>query len=347
MLHEAQREAPVIVPAPGVPPQAATGAGAVYIVGMPRSGTKHLRGLLNHSPGMRVLYIETNIYPFLARWVSEHGEPHEEGVFERLYEALRNAPYFSQRAADRPFSWQEWRQWCATCDAGGLFEGFVRYETGTRRDEHVMWGDKSPAYIRHIDLLLQHFPDARIVHIVRDVRDHCVSMRRAWHKDVRRAAYQWGRDVAAAHRTCIAQPQRCIEVSYENLLRTPQTELSRLCAFLDLQYSDAMTRLHKPAEPARGGGRPEGATEIVQNNFGKYMQRLRPREIRDVESLAFDTMRALGMQPLYARRQRSMGRIEQTLRRLKDAVHLVSNARGKLGLGGALRFHLTHGRLAH
>jgi hypothetical protein len=315
---------------------------------MPRSGTKLLRGLLNQSPGIRVLDVETNFFPFFVRWVGEHGEPHDAEQFERLHAALSTAPYFAHRQGE-PFSWRTWRAWCERCDAGGLFEGFVRCETGLRREDPVMWGDKSPAYIRHMELLLEHFPNARIVHIVRDVRDYCVSIRKAWRKDVRRAAHLWARDVAVAHRICMQHPQRCIEVRYEELLQSPEAQMRRLCAFLDLQYCDAMMRLHRRAEPRResSSDAPAAATEIVRNNFGKFTQQLTARDIRAIEALAFDTMRALGWQPLYARRRRNMSRMEEGLRRLKDGVHLVCRGKGALGLGGALRFHLSHGRLAH
>jgi hypothetical protein len=318
--------------------------GPMFIVGMPRSGTKLLRGLLNQSPGVHVLDIETDFFPFLVRWVREHGLVQTSEQFENLHAAMRSAPYFSHRQSTPPFVPEEWRKWCERYDAGGLFEGFVRYETNTVRDDNHLWGDKSPAYIRHIELLFEHFPDARIVHLVRDVRDHCVSIRKAWSKDVRRAAYLWGRDVGKAHRLCQADPDRCLQLRYEDLLRSPEEQMRRLCGFLSIDFVEAMTRLNRPVEHL---GDATGSTEIVQDNFGKFMERLSPREIRDIESLAFDTMRMLGLKPVYARRQRTMGALEQKLRRIKDGLRLVAKGKIKLGIAGAMRFHWAQRRLAN
>jgi hypothetical protein len=317
--------------------------GPVFIVGMPRSGTKLLRGLLNQSPGVHVLDIETDFFPFLVRWVRDHGPVQTGEQFARLHAAMRAAPYFAHRKANPPFLPEEWRQWCERHDAGGLFEGFVRYETHTSREQNHLWGDKSPAYIRHIELLLEHFPDARIVHIIRDVRDYCVSIRKAWSKDVRRAAYLWGRDVGTAHRLCQADSRRCLQLRYEDLLRMPEQQMQRLCEFLSIDFVEAMTRLNQPVE---NRGDAIGSTEIIQNNFGKFMERLSPREIRDIESLAFDTMRMLGLRPMYARRQRTMGVAEQKLRRIKDGMRLLARAKN-FRIASALRFHLMQGRLAN
>lgn len=317
--------------------------GPVFIVGMPRSGTKLLRGLLNQSPRVRILDPETDFFPFLVRWVAEHGEPRTDAAFAQLHSSLSSARYFLHRKQNWPFSPADWRRACLAYDAGGLFEGFVRYETATPREAAVILGDKSPAYVRHVDMLLAHFPHARVVHIVRDVRDYCVSIRKAWNKDVRRAAYAWGRDVAVAHRSCSAHPERCIELRYEALLSSTEHEMRRLCEFLGIEFTQAMTRLRRPAEEL---GDATGKVEVVADNFGKYTQRLTEKEIEDIESLAFQSMALLAIAPRFARVPRHMGRVEQLARRAKDAIELVLRGRRRLGLTGALRSHLAHAKLA-
>jgi hypothetical protein len=46
----------------------ASWTGPLFIIGMPRSGTKLLRGLLEQHPRVRVPTIETEFFPFLVRW---------------------------------------------------------------------------------------------------------------------------------------------------------------------------------------------------------------------------------------------------------------------------------------
>ena len=319
--------------------------GPLFVVGMPRSGTKLLRGLLTQHVRIRIPDAETDFFPFLVRHVREFGPPAGDADFARLFDALSGATYFTYRARRTPpFSWQDWRRECAgRYDAAGLFEGFVRYETDCPRASGVVWGDKSPAYVRYGDLLLEHFPQARLVHIVRDVRDYCISIKKTWRKDMRRAAHEWARDVARAHQLCAAQPERCIEVRYEDLLQTPETIMRRLQTFLDLEPAgESMVRLAKPVE-VRGDA--AGRTEIMRDNFSKYAERLTRKQISQIEALAFDAMQLVGYQPVYADGQKQLSAFEQRCLRLKDGLSLLAHSARKQGLASALQFHLSHARL--
>ncbi|MET0532793.1 MAG: sulfotransferase [Steroidobacter sp.] len=318
--------------------------GPLFIVGMPRSGTKLFRGLLSKHSRIRILAAETDFLPFIDEWVSKHGSPATPEAFERFANAMRGANYFNFRSKPKPFQWQEWRVACnGNFDVGGLFEGFSRYELDAERGSHIIWADKSPAYIRHIPLILKHFPGGRILHIVRDVRDHCVSMRNAWGKDLRRSAWRWGHDVLAAHRHCTNMPERCLEVRFEQLLQDPELQMRRVCLFLDLEFSAGLTELSQSVERR---GYAAGRTEIMRDNCRKFESRLTPGEIESIESLAWHTMQALGYMPVRALKQERLSPLMQQLLRLKDGAHLVAAGMHRKGIAAAVRFHATHRRMA-
>lgn len=319
--------------------------GPLFIVGMPRSGTKLLRGLLAKHPRVRLLQAETDFLPFIGEWVQRHGVPATEQAFEQFANAMSGANYFNFRPATHgPFRWQDWRAACnGNFDVSGLFEGFARYELDVERGSGVIWADKSPAYIRHIPLILKHFPDGRVLHIVRDVRDHCVSMRNAWGKDIRRSAWRWGRDVLAAHRHCTSMPERCLEVRFEELLQDPDTQMRRICLFLDLPFLPGLTELSQSVEQR---GYAAGRSEIVRDNFRKFESRLTAGEITSVESLAWHSMQALGYTPDRAVKQASLSPLMQRLLKLKDGAHLVASGMSRRGVAAAVRFHATHRRMA-
>lgn len=319
--------------------------GPLFIVGMPRSGTKLLRGLLSRHPRIRLLAAETDFLPFIDEWVGRHGPPATLEAFEQFADAMHGANYFNFRPSIRgPFQWRQWRRACnGHFDVSGLFEGFVRYELDAERGSGTIWADKSPAYIRHIPLILKHFPTGRVLHIVRDVRDHCVSMRNAWGKDIRRAAWRWGQDVLAAHRQCRSTPERCLEVRFEELLQDPEKQMRRICLFLDLQFFPGLTEL---AQSVERRGYAAGRTEIVRDNFRKFESRLTPREIAAIESLAWQCMQALGYTPIRASKQSSLSPVMQRWLKLKDGAHLVAAGMSRRGIAAAVRFHTTHRRMA-
>jgi hypothetical protein len=318
--------------------------GPLFIVGMPRSGTKLLRGLLSKHPRIRILAAETDFLAFIEQWIERHGSPVTSEAFERFARELQAGNYFNFRRKTTPFRWQQWRAACnGHFDVGGLFEGFARYELDAERGSGLIWADKSPAYIRHIPLILRSFPSARILHIVRDVRDHCVSMRNTWGKDLRRSAWRWGREVLTAHRQCVSMPEHCLEVKFEQLLQDPELQMRRICLFLDLEFSSDLTEL---AVSVEGRGDAAGRTDVVRDNFRKFESRLTPKEIASIESLAWNTMRSLGYQPLHARNQVKLSPMMQRLLKFKDAAHLVGAGMHRKGITAAIRFHTAHRRMA-
>ncbi|MFC4308906.1 sulfotransferase family protein [Steroidobacter flavus] len=322
-----------------------TWEGPLFIVGMPRSGTKLLRGLLSKHPRIRILAAETDFLPFIAEWVERHGRPSTPEAFEQFSNAMTGANYFNFRPAARgPFRWQDWRAACnGRFDVSGLFEGFARYELEAERGSGTIWADKSPAYIRQIPLIMKHFPNGRILHIVRDVRDHCVSMRNAWGKDIRRSAWRWGQDVLHAHRQCVSMPERCLEVRFEELLQDPDTQMRRICLFLDLNFFAGLTELSQSVEQK---GYAAGRTEIMRDNFRKFETRLTPDEIASIESLSWSCMQALGYTPVRATHPREMSSLMQYLLKLKDGAQLVKSGMARRGVAAAVRFHATHRRMA-
>lgn len=318
--------------------------GPMFLTGMPRSGTKLLRGLLTQHPRVRIPAAETDFLPFLDRWVTREGRPDSAPQFERMFQAMRNAAYFQFRGRNAAaFDWTAWRERCeGRYDVAGLFEGFVRYELHVDRGSGIVWGDKSPAYVRCVPLLLRHFPQARIIHLVRDVRDYCVSIRKAWNKDIRRAAYRWEQDVHQAHMDCASHPRRCLEVHYEHLLQHPDREMRRICVFLGLPYLGSLTDLSRPVE---NYGDAAGHARIMRHNFNKFEQRLSSDEIETIEALALPTMKELGYQPTRAHAARQMSAGMQQWLRLKDGMQLIMSDIPRHGLLRAVKLHAGHQRM--
>jgi hypothetical protein len=115
-----------------------------------------------------------------------------------------------------------------------------------RRLGKPRWGDKRPGYVQHIDALLRMFPDAQIVHLVRDGRDCVASLKRTpwWHMGVYHAIATWTQALDAG--SAAAQslpPDAYLEIQYERLITDREGELRRLCAFLEEEYAPPMARV--------------------------------------------------------------------------------------------------------
>jgi hypothetical protein len=197
----------------------------------------------------------------------------------------------------------------------GLIEWIViRYGERVGKPAPRVWVDHTPSNVRHAATLLEVFPDARMIHIVRDGRAVAASLLPLdWGPNrIDRAARHWvemvGHGLAAEARWGAA---RVVRVRYEDLVLEPHAALARLCAFLDLEYQARMLRADGFRVPAytRAQHRRVGTPPDPERVDG-WRTALRPRQIEIFESVVGDFLRSLGYKPLYGLRARPMSRWE-------------------------------------
>lgn len=315
--------------------------GPVFLVGMPRSGTKLLRDLLNRHPRVNIPDVETEFLPWLVHRAGRFGDLSERSQFEKMYRQLARQSFFTYRAAmGREISADTWYKTCVRFDISGIFEALVRVDVGAPVGADIVWGDKSPSYIDDLPLIAQLYPRARILHIVRDVRDHCVSLNHAWGKDMRRAAQRWALGVTAARRHGAALGSRYEEVRYEDLIRDPESTLKRVCSFLAVDFRAEMLLLTRPSESL---GHASGARHVVADNHGKFIERMKAATLADVEQIAGQAMREFGYQPVMpARPPRSLMQLRLYLAQVHDALQLILHREPGQSLLSAMVFHLRY-----
>ena len=317
--------------------------GPLFIVGMPRSGTKLLRNLLNQHRHVRMLEVETEFLPWLAHHVDEYGELSDLQNFRRLHADMVRFPYFMYRADEgRVLEANTWHAACRLYDAAGVFEALVRTEVGAQSGNGMIWGDKSPSYIDDIPLLTGLYPQARFIHIIRDVRDYCLSMHKAWGKDMFRAAQRWTDGVAQAREDGARVGTAYMEVRYEDLLGDVEGTMRRVCAHLDTEFDPAVLELEQPSENI---GDARGANKVVKENFGKFRSRLQPPVLKRIESIAKPVLQACGYELVYPSiTARRLSATEQFLAQARDGWNLMRDEFKKRGLLAAILFHVRYFR---
>ncbi|MGH8894368.1 MAG: sulfotransferase family protein [Actinomycetes bacterium] len=105
------------------------------------------------------------------------------------------------------------------------------------------WGDKRPAYYQEVDVLLRLFPDAQIVHIVRDGRANVASLKKMpwWPYDSIGSMAAWSQAEYCARRNQRRLPEDTFHlVRYESLVADPKAVLGDLCDFLEEDFHEAM-----------------------------------------------------------------------------------------------------------
>ena len=319
-----------------------TSTGALFIVGMPRSGTKLLRDLLNRHPRIRISSIETEFLPSLVQSWDSFGNLQDTGSFNSFYESMIQLPHFSYlRAENRLLSAAQWASCVRDFSPSGIFEALMRVEVGAPRGSDIIWGDKSPSYIHHVPLIRSLFPSARFIHIVRDVRDYCISINKAWGKNKFRAASRWNHGVLSARTAGQLLNDSYVEVRYEELIQRPHEVMRRLCDFLCVEFTTLMTMLSAPAE---NRGDTRNMALIVARNCNKFMTQMSKPECKRIESLAFDGMVAFGYPRLYVSREQRASRMSLLWWQFLDGLNLIKAGIDERGMVGSVRFHLRYFR---
>lgn len=109
------------------------------------------------------------------------------------------------------------------------------------------WGDKDPGNMKRIDQLNRWFPAGRVIHIVRDGRDACLSHLEQdfGHNDVLACASAWREEVEWVRRIGrVLGPERYFELRYEDLLADPEARLRDISRFLGIEFSPRMLEYH-------------------------------------------------------------------------------------------------------
>jgi hypothetical protein len=211
----------------------------VFIVGCPRSGTSYLYHLLLSAGGFAEFHTQMNVFDVL------------EPIYGDL-SVLKNKTRMmndwlrSKAFAVSGLQAEEITTAISGCQSGSDFLRVVMEEVA-RKQGVDRWIDSTPTNIPHLLRIKKDFPDALIVHIIRDPRDIALSLdKRGWTRPL-----PWDRDkallAAGLYWEWIVRKGRklgsilgvdYLETRYEDLVNQPAETLERLAVFLqhDLDY---------------------------------------------------------------------------------------------------------------
>jgi hypothetical protein len=221
-------------------------AAPVFIVGAPRSGTTLMAVLLDRHSNIAI-GPETQ---FFTEFIPQNWA----GRTPKTHEQLVDSALAFKRIADFNF------------DRDQLLLHFMKYELSLAnllraiievhaiRNSKLRPGEKSPHHLQHVPMILDQFPEAKIICVLRDGRDVVRSLLEtpwAIPKNPRRLRLFCIRWNDAAEQTIYYKrtlaPNRFMSVKFEDILRKPRSELEKICDFIGEEFES--TQL-EPAQPS-------------------------------------------------------------------------------------------------
>ena len=236
----------------------------VFVVGASRSGTNLVRAILNAHDAIWISG-ETHYFDDLRPRLPGAGRARLDGEArdrcERYFLALSHRAFGQAGDPDESRLDRDGLRTLAA-ELGGTgdayFEALCRLRAGLRGRER--WGEKTPRHVYRIDDLLQAFPGAKVVCLVRDPRA-VVASHRDWHGAATRRGVDESAELTADRertrrsfnvvlmsllwrgvvRASFAAAQKhgaeSVRIErFERLAAAPEPEVRELCAWLGLDF---------------------------------------------------------------------------------------------------------------
>jgi hypothetical protein len=289
--------APTAAPAetPIVVPDAGAERGPVFIAGPDRSGTTLMFALLASHPNLSMVR-RTNFWRYFHRRYGDLSDP------ANLDRCIGDLVRYKRLRPLAPDAERLRREFLAGPPTYGRLLALV-HEHHAERQGKERWGDKSLHSEHHAARIFAEFPDARIVHMVRDPRDRYASTIKRHGRNVHRpaaAAARWRMSTKAAKRNAARWPDRYLRVRYEDLVRAPDTTMRLVCSFIGEPYVPEMLAMAGvPTHTVAGANSSFGDLEpgaISTKGIGRYRTLLSPEELRFLETTLGRAEESVGYQ---------------------------------------------------
>jgi hypothetical protein len=283
----------------------------VFVLGCGRSGTKLLYHTLLSAGGFAVYHAESNAFNLIGlRFGSLSKLENRRALLDHW---LRSKLFYRSGLTREEIEPKILEQ----CHNAGDFLRILM-ETITRKQGVVRWAESTPLHLLYLPLIKKLFPDALIVHIIRDGRDVTASLDRiGWIKPLpwdnkRRLlapALFWRWIVSKGRKYGREMAGDYMEVHFEDVIGRPQETLLRLGAFIahDLNYDriqqNALGTLRDPNSSFKGDGDAKESNPIE-----RWKQLLSRPDVAQVESLIGGLLRETGYElaSTEAERRRSL-----------------------------------------
>jgi hypothetical protein len=213
-----------------------TSAAPIFVVGSGRSGTSLLRAMVNAHPRIHLTHEASFYLDPRGNSLADDGP----AWFDRYRQS------FSFAFLGVPLGPVDKCLGAATAPTRRDAVAAVLRTAAEQRDK-VRWGDKTPAHAQQLAAIVGDFPDARIVHVVRDPRRVVVSL----------AQMPWATSSHGLNAFFCAQQVKAVgrfagavcTVRLEDLVTQPEAEMRRVLEFVGEDWDDAVLD-----HAAHGGG---------------------------------------------------------------------------------------------
>jgi hypothetical protein len=195
-----------------------------------------------------------------------------------------------------------------------------------------VWIDHTPKNARYAATLFRLFPEAKMIHIVRDGRAVAASVLPLdWGpNEIGPAARFWAERLAYGLMAESRWPDKVVRVHYEDLVQAPAPTLQNLCAGIDIEYHPAMSQAagfqvpkYTAQQHALIGQAPD------RSRVSGWETQLTPRQVEIFEHTTADLLEMLGYTLKFGLQAKKVSRRESLVSSIRELYKEFANRRRK------------------
>ena len=261
----------------------------VYVAGLERSGTSLLFALLASHPRLAMTR-RTNL------WTYFYDQFGDLGVAENRDKCIDTMMRYKRLAVLEPDEERLRRDFLDGPPTYARLFALLEQQHADRLGK-PRWGDKSLHTERYASPIFAAYPEARILHMMRDPRDRYASVLARWKSrrgGVGAGMAEWLDSASHAITGEQRYPDRYKVIRYEDLASEPESTLRAICEFIGEEYTDQMLSMDGASDfrdqgaNSSYGKRPAG--KISTDSIGRYPDVLSSRQIAFIEWIAKEDM---------------------------------------------------------
>lgn len=265
--------------------------GPIFVAGPERSGTSLMWALLRSHPNIAMTR-RTNFWKY---FYGQFGDLADDISLDRCLAVMMRY----DRLVDLNTDWERLRADFMRGEPtyGRLFallEGQYAERAGKSR-----WGDKSLDTEQFAGPILEAYPQARILHLIRDPRDRYASVHARWgfrYGGVGAGSGIWRLSARLGMRNEERYPDHYRLVRYESLVNDPEGVLRDICSFIGEPFDPMMLSMGQ-AQSFHGSNSsygPRTPRAISTDSIGRFRTVLSPRQTAFIQIANKREMRRFG-----------------------------------------------------
>ncbi len=218
----------------------------IFIVGCPRSGTTILATILNSHPEIATA-TETHFFNYISHEKKYDWKNFTEAHFELFLDESRIVDFYTLLKITKDELRESFKKTKLSSNPDNnkkqIFN--ILIETLLEKKAKKFFCEKTPQHLQNVEKIIELYPKAKIIHLIRDGRDTVNSLiKMPWRPAglLNNSRFWQGYIKLGKKLEAKLGKDSFVTIKYEDLLKEPETTIKKLCDFLSVTYTESMIR---------------------------------------------------------------------------------------------------------